>query len=201
MSVDQLSRDVAEQLGKPEIIPVHFPMLVTHGISDTGLNVHSHFLTVFVSLGQKLGFSAIAECPICWPERVSGFGDVRADSVWFHKKSLNPEVAVEFERFEHGDEAKLRYKVQNLAIASLMTPSLRLALLVYWAKAGSIPRGMRDVIQSYRAGFRRGGCSVPKAKTQLMVFKCVMQAVPGTGRLLFREFLRDTESERMATGE
>ena len=91
----------------------HFPMLLAEGIPDTGLAVHSHFLTLLVGVGQAMHYAAVAECPIWWAAD-DGIGDVRADSVWFEKAALRPRLAVEFERFERGDEGKLRGKVENL---------------------------------------------------------------------------------------
>ena len=77
---------VFDGLTTRELMAEHFPMLLSSGIPDIGLTVHSHFLTFLASAGQSQGFSAVAECPIWWA-RDSGLGDVRADSVWFEKHS------------------------------------------------------------------------------------------------------------------
>jgi len=181
------------------VMTEHFPMLLANGIPDTGLAVHSHFLTVLARVGQAMNYSAIAECPIWWAGD-DGCGDVRADSVWFEKVSLRPLLAFEFERFERGDEGKLRGKVENLAIASNTTQDLRLCVLIYWVRSGSAARSMDAIVASYRDGFRRSGRTVAPARTPLMLVKCVMREVTGTDRLIFQEFLRDERNERLALG-
>jgi hypothetical protein len=177
----------------------HFPMLLATGIPDVGLTVHSHFLTFLVGVGQSLDYSAVAECPIWWA-RDNNLGDVRADSVWFEKAAGNASLAFEFERFERGDEGKLRGKVENLAIASTSTASLKLCVLAYWVRSGSAPRSMDAIVATYRDGFRRKGVDVPPARTPLMIVKCVMRPAADSERLVFGEFLRDERNERLALG-
>lgn len=177
----------------------HFPMLLAEGIPDTGLAVHSHFLTLLVGIGQAMNYAAVAECPIWWAGD-DGIGDVRADSVWFEKATLRPQLAFEFERFERGDEGKLRGKVENLGIASNTTQDLRLCTLIYWVRSGSAARSMDAIVASYRDGFRRNGRAVGPARTPLMLVKCVMREVTGTNRFVFQEFLRDERNEQLALG-
>ncbi len=177
----------------------HFPMLLAEGIPDTGLAVHSHFLTLLVGVGQAMHYAAVAECPIWWAAD-DGIGEVRADSVWFEKAALRPRLAVEFERFERGDEGKLRGKVENLGIACNTTRDLRLCVLIYWVRSGSAARSMDAIVASYRDGFRRNGRAVGPARTPLMLVKCVMREVAGTDRLVFQEFLRDERNEQLALG-
>ena len=86
----------------------NFPMLLQSGIPDRGVTIHSHFLTYLSSCGQKTGYSAITECPVSINESFQGIGEIRADSVWFDKSDLTPRVVFEFERFEKGDEKKLK---------------------------------------------------------------------------------------------
>jgi len=190
---------VFDGLTNRELMVEHFPMLLSSGIPDIGLTVHSHFLTVLATAGQSQGYSAVAECPIWWA-RNNGLGDVRADSVWFEKHSGEASLAFEFERFERGDEGKLRGKVENLAIASTATRSMKLCVLIYWVRSGSAPRSMDAIIATYREGFRRRGSDVGPARTPLMIIKCVMRPAPDSGRLVFGEFLRDERNERLALG-
>lgn len=190
---------VFDGLTNREMMVNHFPMLLSPGIPDIGVTVHSHFLTFLASAGQSQGYAAVAECPIWWA-RDNGLGDVRADSVWFEKQSGNVSIAFEFERFERGDEGKLRGKVENLAIAAAATPSLKLCVLIYWVRSGSAPRSMDAIIATYRDGFRRRGSDVAPAHTPLMIIKCVMRPAPDSERLVFGEFLRDERNERLALG-
>mgnify|MGYP006865013849 CR=1 FL=1 len=193
------ANEVFDGLTNRALMAEHFPMLLSVGIPDIGVTVHSHFLTLLASVGQSQGYSAVTECPIWWASG-SGLGDVRADSVWFERQTGDASIAFEFERFERGDEGKLRGKFENLAIASSSTPSLKLCVLVYWVRSGSAPRSMDAIIATYRDGFRRRGCNVAPARTPLMVVKCVMRPVPGTGHLVFGEFLRAERAERLALG-
>lgn len=191
---------IFDALCNKDMINTCFPMLHRQGIPDVGITVHSHFLTLLSTVGHQLGFSAISECPITWSGDYSKFGNVRSDSVWFDRKSLAPRVIVEFERFEQGDEGKLRQKVENLSIASLASPTLDLALLIYWVRSGSAPRSMKSVINVYCNGFRRRGYNVPPATTPLMIVKCVMRIAVDCDFLLLGEFLRDRRNERLFLG-
>lgn len=194
-----LADQVFAGLTNRDLMQQHFPILLTTGIPDVGVTVHSHFLTFLVGVGQSLNYAAVAECPIWWA-RTNGLGDVRADAVWFEKAHGNALLACEFERFERGDEGKLRGKVENLAIASTSTASLKLCVLAYWVRSGSAPRNMDAIVATYRDGFRRRGKEVPPARTPLMIVKCVMRLAADCERLVFGEFLRDQRNERLALG-
>lgn len=194
-----LADEVFKALIDQSVMAEHFPMLLSEGIPDVGVTVHSHFLTMLACVGQSMRYAAVAECPIWWA-REAGIGDVRADSVWFDKTPLRPRLACEFERFERGDESKLRGKLENLSIASSSTQDLRLCVLVYWVRSGSAPRSMDAIVASYRDGFRRNGMTIGPARTPLMLVKCVMREVAETDRLVFGEFLRDERNERLALG-
>ena len=194
-----LADEVFAALLDRSVMAEHFPILLSEGIPDVGLTIHSHFLTVLAGVGQSMHYAAVAECPIWWARR-DGVGEVRADSVWFDKAPPRPRLAFEFERFERGDENKLRGKLENLSIASNNTEELRLCVLVYWVRSGSAARSMDAIVASYRDGFRRNGKPVGPARTPLMLVKCVMREVVGTDRLVFGEFLRDERNERLALG-
>jgi hypothetical protein len=196
------SEDIAARffagLNNTALMEQHLPMLMTCGVADIGLTVHSHFLTLLVTVGQNLGFAAVADCPVLWSPELIRPGDVRADSIWFESRSCEAVVAAEFERFERGDETKLQWKIQNLAIAATALRTLRLAVLIYWVRSGSTPHNMDSVVATYREGFRRNGHDVPPATCPLMVVKCVIRDGPVAGRLLFGEFLRDLRNEALA---
>ena len=178
----------------------NFPMLLQSGIPDRGIIIHSHFLTYLSSCGQKAGYSAITECPVRINESFHGIGEIRADSMWFDKTDLLPRIAFEFERFERGDEKKLKHKVENLAITAVLSESIELTVLVYWIRSGSMPRSMDGVVAPYGSRFRRNGIVVPKVMTPLMVIKCVMKSSGDTQDLVFVEFLRDMRNERYLSG-
>ena len=94
-------------------------MLTEHGIRDTDLTIHSHFLSYLAFLGQVFGYSGVVECPLpdIEGEFSSNLGEVRPDVLWFDKGVNFPIAAFEFERFEPRGEAKLREKIENLVIA------------------------------------------------------------------------------------
>lgn len=198
-SASSFASQVLDALCDASLMERHFPMLLRGGIPDVGLTVHSHFLTFLATAGQQTGHAAVAECPVAWAGDYSRLGDIRADSVWFDHETLEPIAAFEFERFERGDEPKLRQKVENLAIASLATPGLQMTALIYWVLTGSAPRSMESVVASYRDGFRRRGQQVAGGKAPLVIVKCVLRRGDGN-RLLFGEFLRDERNERIALG-
>jgi hypothetical protein len=202
MSASSQARDelVFSALRNEELLRRHFPMLFRPGIPDYATTVHSHFLTYLATLGQSLGYAAVTESPVQPATvRLARYGEVRSDSIWFNSDSLRPEFAFEFERFERGDEAKLRGKVENLVIASHQSQSaVRLCTLIYWVRSGSVPRSLAAIFDAYYRGFRRNGRDVPASSCALMVVKCVLK--PSGERLIFSEFLRDREYERPETG-
>jgi hypothetical protein len=186
-------------LSNTALMAQHLPMLLTCGVADVGVTIHSHFLTFLATVGQSLKFAAVADCPVLWVPESAKSCDVRADSIWFDPRSYQAVVAAEFERFERGDETKLQWKIQNLAIASTALHTLRLAVLIYWVRSGSAPRSMDSVVTSYREGFRRNGHNVPPATCPLMIVKCVMRDGPVADQIVFGEFLRDLRNEDLAS--
>jgi hypothetical protein len=164
------------------VLEEQFPMLAQHGIPDADLTVHSHFLSYLAVLAQSLGYSGIVECPLPVEpgHRWAKLGDVRPDVVWFDKVDNAPVAAFEFERFERGDEAKLRDKIENLDIAYLRSNGqLQMTALVYWVRSGVAPQTIREVASGYRAGFVRRGVHVPPAQCPLYIFKCTWRTVAG----------------------
>jgi len=193
---NNISGKIFSAINDQRLMAEKFPMLLQSGIPDRGMMIHSHFLTYLSSCGQKAGYSAITECPVGINESLHGVGEIRADSVWFNKDDLSPRIAFEFERFEKGDEKKLKQKVENLAITAVLSESLELAVLVYWVRSGSMPRNMDGVVAPYGSSFRRNGIVIPKSVTPLIVIKCVMKSYGDTQNFIFGEFLRDLRNER-----
>jgi hypothetical protein len=179
--VDLIAALVSEFASR-QVMAAHFPMLTQHGIPDTDLTIHSHFLSYLAALAQLLGYSGIVECPLpsVSDSRWAKLGEVRPDVVWFDKADNAPVAAFEFERFERGGESKLRTKVENLNIAYLCSGGrLQLAVLIYWVRSGVAPRAVREVSARYRTGFVRRGVRAPAAGCPLRVFKCIWRPVAG----------------------
>ena len=187
---------VFDGLTNRELMVEHFPMLLS-GIPDIGLTVHCTSSRSWPPRGSRR-----ATPP--WRSarsggRDNGLGDVRADSVWFEKHWAK----LARDSNSRGSSAVTRGscgQVENLAIASTATPSLKLCVLIYWVRSGSAPRSMDAIIATYREGFRRRGSDVAPARTPLMIIKCVMRPALDFERLVFGEFLRDERNERLALG-
>jgi hypothetical protein len=190
MESQEVETRILQELQNRRLMETHFPMLTCFGIPDVSVTVHSHFLTYLATLGQSLGFAAVAECPIpnVSNSQWASLGSVRPDSVWFTKENNQPTAALEFERFETGDEGKLRGKVENLAIAFYQSGGLlQRTVFVYWVRSGSMPRSLKPVLRAYQEGFIRRGYDVPAPDCPLTVIKCVLRQVED--RLVISEFI------------
>lgn len=190
MDSQEIEARILQELQSRHLMENHFPMLTRFGIPDVSVTIHSHFLTYLTTLGQSLGFAAVAECPIpvSSDSQWASLGSVRPDSVWFTKEGIRPTVALEFERFETSDEGKLREKVENLAIAFYQSGELlQRTVLLYWVRSGSMPRSLEPVLRAYREGFSRWGYDVPAPACPLTVLKCVLRRIED--RLVVSEFI------------
>lgn len=175
-----LTTALMEEFGSRQVMDAQFPMLTRHGVPDTDLTIHSHFLSYLAVLAQPLGYSGVVECPLpaVTGERWAALSEVRPDVVWFDKTDNAPVAVFEFERFDRGSEAKLRTKVENLSIAYLRSGEhLQLAVLIYWVRSGVAPRAVREVSAAYQTGFVRHGVRLPAAGCPLRVFKCAWRSV------------------------
>lgn len=181
---------LANEFASRQVMADHFPMLTQHGIPDTDLTIHSHFLSYLAAMAHPLGYSGVVECPLptASGSRWAKLGEVRPDVVWFDKADNAPVAAFEFERFERGGESNLRTKVENLSIAHLRSGKrLQLAVLIYWVRSGVAPRAVQEVSARYHTGFVRRGMRVPAAGCPLRVFKCTWR--PAAGGLVVSDIL------------
>ncbi len=173
-----LEQSFVKELSERHILEQHFPMLARFGIPDADVLVHSHLLSYLVVLGSALGYAGIVECPIVVSSSSKWIqlGDVRSDCIWFDKEHNSPRIAFEVERFEPGDEGKLRHKVENLAIANLRAAmAFDATVLIYWLRSGASPRGLDSAISPYVRGFTRNGILVPPTDCPLHTIKCVLK--------------------------
>jgi len=185
-----LTSALASEFAARQVMAAQFPMLARHGVPDTDMIIHSHFLSYLAALAQSLGYSGVVECPLPVPsgDRWAALGEVRPDVVWFDKAENTPVAVFEFERFDRGAESRLRTKVENLNIAYLRSGErLQLAVLIYWVRSGVAPRTVREVSAPYRTGFVRRGVQVPAARCPLRIFKCAWR--PVTGGLVVSDIL------------
>lgn len=147
---DTVSR-IKIELGQNTFINKTFPMLTDWGVKDEDVLVHSLGCSVWNTLGHQLGFMAVVEAPA-----PSGAGnDIRSDSVWFSYATQNPEVVVEFERYDGSkpDKVKLTSKLMNLLEAYHRwdkKPSL--LVLSFWSKEVVSAPDVRELNQLAKYG-------------------------------------------------
>ncbi len=151
-----------------------FPNLFRTGVADAA--VHAAGVSYVLSLGLDYGLPAIAEYPITVhaEPRWKRLGRIFPDSVWFHPQTLLPWVCCEFERFERGDENKIREKVENLALSFYQAGGhVELCVFLYWLRSGLAPRTIDPLRAIFRSGFRRSGIKVDPPTCRLLVYKLV----------------------------
>ena len=146
-----------------------FPIWTEWGVDDESLAMHSIGLTYLVTVGQRLGYVAVADYPVAHHE-------IRADAVWWRRESREPVAYFEFERHKDGNE--LRAKVRNLMKAwHLADQKPELLVLVFWAKryfpvvASTISELWSDVDRGYADSDRRSFPPLPAGV--LRIFECL----------------------------
>jgi hypothetical protein len=152
----------------------HFPSLFQLGVADSA--VHSSGVSYLLSLGLECGIPAIAEYPVSihaidpWKQ----LGRVRPDSIWFHPKTHQPWLAFEFERFERGDENKIRGKVENLILSYHQSQkTIELCVFIYWLRSSLAPRSIAPIFNTISKGFQKQGQKVPPPGCKFFVYKMV----------------------------
>lgn len=150
LMADAISRIKAE-ISQKAFIENTFPALTTWGVKDEDVLIHSLGCSVWNTLGHQLGYMAVVEAPA-----PSGAGnDIRSDSVWFSYTSQQPEVVIEFERYEgsKADKTKLVLKLMNLLEAYHRwdkKPSL--LVLSFWSKEVVSAPDIRELNQIVKYG-------------------------------------------------
>ena len=166
---DTVSR-IKIELGQNTFINKTFPILTDWGVKDEDVLVHSLGCSVWNTLGHQLGFMAVVEAPA-----PSGAGnDIRSDSVWFSYATQNPEVVVEFERYDGSkpDKAKLTSKLMNLLEAYHRWDRKPLLLVLsFWSKEVVSAPDVRELNQLAKYGATNSkGVFIPGIEdTQLMI--------------------------------
>lgn len=152
----------------------HFPSLFQLGVADSA--VHSAGVSYLLSLGLESGIPAIAEYPVSihaiepWKQH----GRVLPDSIWFHPKTHQPWIAFEFERFERGDENKIRGKVENLILSyHLSQKTIELCVFIYWLRSSLAPRSMAPIFNTISKGFQKQGYKVSPPSCKFLIYKMV----------------------------
>ena len=96
-----------------------FPMMSDWGVKDEDTLIHSLGCSYWMQLGHHLGYSGVVEVPAPLTYAIRSNHDVRSYAVWFDKKTQQPNLVVEFERYSgtNSDQIKLTDKVKNLLLA------------------------------------------------------------------------------------
>jgi hypothetical protein len=175
MNISQIEDFLDDEFQKFEIGREKSPILFHTGIADAA--VHAAGLGYLLSLGLERGLPVIPEYPISVhaPAEWKQVGRVYPDSVWFHPETYQPWIAFEFERFERGDENKIRDKVENLAIAYHQSGGMiELCVFIYWLRSSLAPRTVGPLFRAFSKGFSRQRVKIPTPSCKLLVYKMVM---------------------------
>lgn len=174
------------------LLAVHYPALATTGVRDYGLAIHSHFVSYLLSLGDHLGYSAVADSPLAFGPTGPELPDselIRPDSTWYDRTSGLPVVLVEFERHEPRLAGKLREKAQNLvAFYHQAGGRPALILFIYWVHTGQAAN-LTEVLRVFRETTERRGVPLSAPTCPVLILKCVMQPIAGD-KLVVREIVR-----------
>lgn len=158
-----------------------FPHLFQCGLPDAA--IHAAGVTYLAALGLELGLPVISEYPITthampqWGQ----LGRVFPDSVWFHPGTGLPWVLFEFERFETGDENKIRAKAENLALAWHQSQgTVELCVFIYWLRSSRAPRSIAGIQDVFEADCRRSGRMLPPPNARHTIIKAIACPVAGS---------------------
>lgn len=173
--IDTVVSRLDAEFAVPDIGGKYFPMLFLDGVPDGA--VHAAGVSWLLLLGLEFGLSAIAEYPITLhaTDQWKKAGRIFPDSVWFHPQTQNPWIAIEFERFEKGDENKILEKAQNLALSCHQSNgTIDLCVFVYWLRSGSAPKTVSPLARAFSEGFYRNGVRVSPPPCGFLIYKLVM---------------------------
>ena len=165
------------------------------GIDDAA--VHSAGVSYLLAFGLEIGLPAIAEYPITLhsSDTWKRIRRVFPDAVWFRPSTHQPWVAFEFERFERGDENKIRDKVENLVLSYYQSGKcLELCVFIYWLRSSLAPRSMTPVFNTISKGFTYQGKPIPPPGCRFLLYKMVMTeiAIPTVNQ---SRMIRDKQTE------
>ncbi len=169
-SMNDCIRTIKDALQDTDFLHRAVPALSTWGVKDEDVLIHSLGVSAWNTLGHELGYQAVAECPAPF-----GMGDdIRSDSTWFNKKSQQPTVFIEYERYDGSlrSKQKLKDKLANLMEAThRWQQSPALMILVAWNKDIVSPPDTNDLIQLVKQGFKnRKGIKIPGAHPRNFLF-------------------------------
>lgn len=152
-----------------------FPLLFSKGLDNSA--VHAASVSYLLALGVDFGLSSIAEYPITVhaDDHWKSFGKIMPDTVWFHPQTDQPWVAFEFERFEPGDELKIKDKAKNLALSYYQSrQSIEACVLIYWLRSGFAPKDLDPITNIFAKGFSANQVTIPPPQCRFLAYKFVL---------------------------
>lgn len=178
MRIEDITQFIESEFNTFGIGSAKFPSLFFTGVPDSA--VHPAGVSYLLGIGLEMGVSVISEYPITLhsSENLKNFGRIFPDTVWFHPKSLEPWLAFEFERFEKGDENKIRHKVENLVLSYYQSgESIELCVFIYWLRTSLAPRSVTPIFNTISNGFTRNGHKIPPPRCKFLVYKFVLTEI------------------------
>lgn len=152
-----------------------FPLLFGKGLDNSA--VHAAGVSYLLALGIEFGLSSIAEYPITVhaDEHWKTLGKIMPDAVWFHPQTHQPWVAFEFERFEPGDELKIKDKTKNLVLSYYQSrQNIEACVLIYWLRSGFAPKDLDPVTNIFSRGFLADQMTIPPPQCRFLAYKFVL---------------------------
>jgi len=168
--MNDLCRQIQKALEEKDFVHRHYPILTDWGVCDEDVLIHSLGCSVWFALGHELGLMPVTEYPV--PAAVGN--DIRSDSLWISRDTRNPEVVVEFERYDGTSRGKqkLDVKLSNLMEAARrLKHAPKILILSTWSQ-GVV--GAPD-IEMIRSNFRQGvkntkGILIPGVASAVFLF-------------------------------
>ena len=154
---------------------VKFPLLFGKGLDNSA--VHAAGVSYLLALGIEFGLSSIAGYPITVhaDDHWKTLGKIMPDAVWFHPQTNQPWVAFEFERFETGDELKIKDKAKNLALSYYQSKqSIEACVLIYWLRSGFAPKAIDPITNIFIKGFLANQMTIPPPQCRFLAYKFVL---------------------------
>lgn len=165
------------------------PILTVWGVRDEEVLVHSLGCSAWNSLGERLGFMAVCECPA--PTAYSA--GIRSDSVWFSRADRTPQVLIEFERYDGTDTSarKLEEKMRNLVdAANRWQLAPKLLVLSAWSKGLVSAPDTSVLVSTLRKGFKTtAGVDVSPLRNVSVLFNRMIFQTEAGGTLMLTHSL------------
>jgi hypothetical protein len=164
-----------------DFVKYSFPMMSDWGVKDEDTLIHSLGCSYWMQLGHHLGYSGVVEVPAPLTYAIRSNHDVRSDAVWFDKKTQQPNLVVEFERYSgtNSDQIKLTDKVKNLLLAHRRwNLTADFVVLAYWTNGLKTLPDHQGLKTLFEQGFKlANGEFVEGSNTkQLLLLNFVFQS-------------------------